>query len=305
MNKKIIFTLIASLLIIGLSLLIILYPNTDVLDSKNNSDTLFDVDLYLESQLKDHTFKRGGTYSIGYDQYLVKADYNDWMNSLPLNDPIIKFQFADGVVIDKTITGPANPNTIVIYPTFTSAAYSNPGFYTYFAGACDESCITDLSFANPELKYTSSGMGTQLLRTLGYNFISDVDVDKNPEILKNYDTLILLHNEYVTKEMFNAITAHPNIIFLYPNALYAEIEVNHDDQTMTLIRGHNYPQPEIKNGFDYAIEEEFHKYEYDAECLDWKFSKFENGYALNCYPDAVIWDNPEILGQLKYLTLVD
>jgi hypothetical protein len=196
-------------------------------------------------------------------------------------------------------------NTVVIYPTFTSAAYSEPGFYTFFAGACDESCITDLSFANPELKYTSSGMGTQLLHTLGYNFVSDVDVDLNPELLKNYDTLILLHNEYVTKKMFDAISTHPNIIFLYPNALYAEIEVNHDDQTMTLIRGHNYPQPEIKNGFDYSIEEEFHKYEYDAECLDWKFSKFENGYALNCYPDAVIWDNPEILGQLKYLTLVD
>ena len=302
MNTKIIFILIISLSISGLSLLLVLPSYLDVITS---DDELFDVDAYLENQLEYHTYKRGGTYSIGYDQYLTESDYSKHVQDITLNDPIIKFQFADGVVIDKTITGPANPNTIVIYPTFTSAAYSNPGFYTYFAGACDESCITDLSFANPELKYTSSGMGTQLLRTLGYNFISDVDVDKNPEILKNYDTLILLHNEYVTKEMFNAITAHPNIIFLYPNALYAEIEVNHDDQTMTLIRGHNYPQPEIKNGFDYAIEEEFHKYEYDAECLDWKFSKFENGYALNCYPDAVIWDNPEILGQLKYLTLVD
>ncbi|MDC0886109.1 hypothetical protein OAR90_03385, partial [Nitrosopumilus sp.] len=193
----------------------------------------------------------------------------------------------------------------VIYPTFTSAAYSEPGFYTYFAGACDESCITDLSFANPELKYTSSGMGTQLLRAFGYNFISDVDVDKYPEILKNYDTLILLHNEYVTKKMFDAITAHPNIIFLYPNALYAEIEVNHDDKTMTLIRGHNYPQIEIKNGFDYAVEEKFHSYEYDDDCFEPKFIKFENGYALNCYPDAVIWERPSILVELQSLTLAD
>ena len=148
-------------------------------------------------------------------------------------------------------------------------------------------------------------MTTQLLRILGYNFISDVDVDKNPEILKNYDTLILLHNEYVTKKMFDAISTHPNIIFLFPNALYAEIEVNHDDQTMTLIRGHNYPQIEIKNGFDYAIEEQFHKYEYVTDCLDWKFIQFENGYALNCYPDGVIWDNPGIVATLKFLTLVD
>ena len=74
---------------------------------------------------------------------------------------------------------------------------------------------------------------------------------------------------------------------------------------MTLIRGHNYPQPEIKNGFDYAIEEQFHKYEYDDECFDWKYSKFENGYALNCYPDAGIWEKPSILVELQSLTLAD
>ena len=272
--------------------------------SQINSDDVFDVDQYLQEQLIDHTFK---ITNIGfeYDRYLIESDYEQYVAGIHLDEPIIKYQFTENVEIDKTLTRPANPNTVVIYPTFTSAAYSEPGFYTYFAGNCDESCITDLSFANPELKYTSSGMGTQLLRTLGYNFISDVDVDKNPEILKNYDTLILLHNEYVTKEMFDAISIHPNIIFLYPNALYAEIEVNHDDQTMTLIRGHNYPQIEIKNGFDYAIEEQFHEYEYDNKCLDWKFFKFENGYALNCYPDAVIWDMPEIVGQLKFLTLLD
>ena len=27
--------------------------------------------------------------------------------------------------------------------------------------------------------------------------------------------------------------------------------------------------------------------------------KFENGYALNCYPDAVIWDIPGIVGTIK------
>jgi hypothetical protein len=305
MNNKMIIGLIIALIII-LSLFSLLFFYSDSKNSAINDvhETQFNVDEYIQSQLIDHNFKIPNLGTV-YDRYLTEEYYNLYLQGDTLDDPIIKYQFTTDVNIDQNVSGPANPNTIVIYPTFTSAAYSEPGFYTFFAGACDESCITDLSFANPELKYTSSGMGTQLLHTLGYNFVSDVDVDLNPELLKNYDTLILLHNEYVTKKMFDAISTHPNIIFLYPNALYAEIEVNHDDQTMTLIRGHNYPQPEIKNGFDYSIEEEFHKYEYDAECLDWKFSKFENGYALNCYPDAVIWDNPEILGQLKYLTLVD
>jgi hypothetical protein len=304
LNKPVIAILIILIIILISSILLIFPKNNDVSNTSVTSTELFDVDTYLQSQLKNHIYKINNTGTV-YDRYLIASDYDEWNQNLTLNDPIIKYQFVDEAIIDLTISGPENPNTVVIYPTFTSAAYSEPGFYTYFAGACDESCITDLSFANPELKYTSSGMGTQLLRILGYSFISDVDVDKNPELLKNYDTLILLHNEYVTKKMFDAISNHPNIIFLYPNALYAEIEVNHDDQTMTLIRGHNYPQPEIKNGFDYAIEEQFHKYEYDVTCFDWKYFKFENGYALNCYPDAVIWDIPDIVGQLKFLTLVD
>ena len=40
----------------------------------------------------------------------------------------------------------------------------------------------------------------------------------------------MLHNEYVTRPMFDAITSHPNVIYLYPNALYAEIEVNYIDE---------------------------------------------------------------------------
>ena len=190
-------------------------------------------------------------------------------------------------------------NVVVIYPTFTSAAYSEPGFYTFFRGQCDESCITDLSFDTPTLGFTSSGMSTQLLHILGYEFLTDVDVDKNPDILKNYDAIILLHNEYVTQKMFDAVTSHPNIVYLFPNALYAEIDVNYDDNTMTLIRGHNYPEFEIKNGFNYEIEQRFHDYEYDTECIDWKFIEFENGHALNCYPDLMIHTDLDILLKMK------
>ena len=196
-----------------------------------------------------------------------------------------------------------NSNSVVIYPTFTSAAYQEPGFYTYFKGACDESCITNLSFENPRFEYTSSGLSAQILYHVGYDFLTDIDVDQNPEILQNYDTVILLHNEYLTKKAFDAISVHPNLIFLSPNALYAEIDVDYDTNTMTLIRGHQYPPPEKPaNGFDYEIEEEFHHYEYDAECLEWEFIEIENGFHLNCYPDAVIHKNLDILLKLKELT---
>ena len=212
MKKQVLIILAISISIIIASTLIVFSKNDDGISANVDSDQLFDVDSLIQSELENNLFKIDNEGQV-YDRYLIESDYDIYRQNLMLNDPIIKYQFTEQVNIDKTITGPANPNTIVIYPTFTSAAYSEPGFYTYFAGACDESCITDLSFANPELKYTSSGMTTQLLRILGYNFISDIDVDKNPEILKNYDTLILLHNEYVTKKMFDAISTHPNIIF--------------------------------------------------------------------------------------------
>ena len=70
-------------------------------------------------------------------------------------------------------------------------------------------------------------MGIQVLSLLGYTTITDIDIDQNPGILKEFDAVIMLHNEYVTRTMFDAITNHPNVIYLYPNALYAEIEVNY------------------------------------------------------------------------------
>ena len=117
----------------------------------------------------------------------------------------------------------------------------------------------------------------QVLNLLDYEIITDITIHQNPDILLQYEKIILLHNEYVTSTQFDAITSHPNVIYLYPNALYAEIEVDHDTNTMTLIRGHNYPDNSISNGFDYEIEQKFHKYEKNSECKDWKFVEIENG----------------------------
>ena len=100
--------------------------------------------------------------------------------------------------------------------------------------------------------------------------------------------------------MFDAISSHPNLIFLSPNALYAEIEVNYNNNTIELIRGHNYP-PGVLNAFDYEIEERFHQYESDGDCLNWKFFEIENGYHLNCYPDGSIHTNLELIKKIKDL----
>ena len=173
-------------------------------------------------------------------------------------------------------------NAVVVYPYFTYAAYQPQGFYDYYRGECDD--CTTTKFVQPSSQYTSSGKGHQVLTLLGYNSITDVEIDKNPDILQQFDKVIMLHGEYVTRAMFDAITSHPNVIYLYPNALYAEIEVNYTDQTITLIRGHNYPEQEIANGFDWPFDNT-HPYEYDNDCFEMEFYKTDAGWMTTCYPE--------------------
>jgi len=221
----------------------------------------------------------------------------------------------DGISKWKSTTLGLNPNkmdvynevalwndpqsAVVVYPYFTYAAYQQGGFYDYFRGDCDDCTTTKL--AQPVSQYTSSGKAHQSLTLLGYASITDVEIDKDPSILQQFDKVIILHNEYVTRTMFDAITSHPNVIYLYPNALYAEIEVNYTDETITLIRGHNYPEPEIINGFDWPFDNT-HPYEYDDTCFDMQFYRVAAGWMTNCYPENLfLSDGQQIFDMLKLI----
>jgi len=190
-----------------------------------------------------------------------------------------------------------NENTIVIFPIFTSVAYNEPGFYTYYRGECDEECLTVEIPKESTLNFFSSGNGFQILKLLGYESISDIEVDQNPDILKQYEKVILLHNEYVTKKEFDAITNHPNVVYLYPNALYAEIKVDYNNNLMTLHRGHNFPELEIRNGFDWKFDNSH--LEYNTDCTDMGFDKIDNGWMLNCYPERAIHQSKVLLEMIK------
>ena len=296
-RKKSVIIVILSI-IISVSLLLTL-TSINFQISEPLVEQPFLMDNYIENLSKSHTYKvETGVY---FELYFTESDYNRHLQGLrqlegarlSLN-PTNASQLIDHLKL--------NPNTVVIFPTFTAAAYYPNAFYNYYYGHCDESCITNVSFENFYFDYNESGITAQILYHVGYDFLTDVEVDKNPELLENYDTVILLHNEYLTKKAFNAISSHPNLIFLFPNALYAEIEVDHNRNTMTLIRGHQYPLPEKPaNGFDYDVEIEFHHYEYDAECLDWEFIEIKNGFHLNCYPDGIIFKNLDILLKMKEL----
>lgn len=187
--------------------------------------------------------------------------------------------------------------TVVVYPFFTSIAYDEPGFYTYYRGECGDECLTLDMSKDSVLNFFSSGNAFQVLTLLGYDSISDIDIDKNPTILQNYDKVILLHSEYVTKNEFDALTSHPNVIYLYPNALYAEIDVNYVTNKMTLVRGHGYPDANITNGFDWKFDNS--PMEYNTNCTNMEFTKIDNGWMLNCYPERAIHQSKVLLDLIK------
>ena len=200
-----------------------------------------------------------------------------------------------------------NKKSVVVFPIFTAAAYSEPGFYTFYRGDCDQEfhgvlfrdadCLTVKLEEEYSPLFTSSANGVQVLNLLDYEIITDITIHQNPEILLLYDKIILLHNEYVTSTQFDAITSHPNVIYLYPNALYAEIDFDEELWEISLIRGHNYPDPLIRNGFDWKFDNS--PQEYDVTCNYMKFSKIDNGWMLNCYPENVLHKSKELLKQIR------
>lgn len=173
--------------------------------------------------------------------------------------------------------------SVVIYPIFTQSAYEWGGIHDYYAGYCD-SCLTTSIQEHYEKTFASSGNGYRILEFLGYEIIDDIDIDKNPNILEKYDKVILLHNEFVTRTEFDAITNHPNVIYLYPQALSSEVKSDYSNNTITLVRGPNFPEKNIINGFDW--EHDNSQYFDDWSCQDWQFYRVTNGFMLNCYPET-------------------
>jgi hypothetical protein len=169
-------------------------------------------------------------------------------------------------------------------------------FYTH---DCD-SCLETKLNSSYDKTFSASGNGFRILEFLGYEVIDDTDIDKNPQILDNYDKVILLHNEFVTKREFDAITNHPKVVYLYPNSLASEISVDYSKNTIKLLRGQGYPDENIKNGFNWKYDNT--KYLNDWKCHTWEFYNAENGYMLNCYPETFLPDSGfEMLKALKNL----
>ena len=221
-------------------------------------------------------------YAILYNEQLKEQDSVFFSKPLS-NDDLQKYSNTD-------------LNAIVIYPVFTQMAYKPDGFYAYFNGTCSTCDTVSMKPFGISLQYVTGLGGFDYLTQLHYPFITDVMVDKHPEILDQYDKIILLHNEYMTKTEFNAIKNHKNVIYLYPNSAYVEISVDYQKQTISLVRGHGYPDKSILNGFDYVTSS---AHEYDLNCKNYKWEQRPNGIQPTCWPEFLIKSDRSVLQVIK------
>jgi len=292
-NLKIIFGIVVGIVIIIIS--------TYIFNQPQDSTNTFNVTPFLiKTQGEgEPIFVRGA--STIFDVYVYSGEKN--IEKSTLDNPIYFEQYLylnpdNSVLYEQLGWNSKLLKTVVVVPVFTKTAYGHPGFYDYYTNQCDNRCINSISI-KPDLPmaYTSSASAIKVLSILGYPMITDIEIEKDSNILKNFDKVILLHNEYVTQKEFEAITNHPKVLYLYPNSLYAKIEYNHQNNTITLIRGHGYPNSNIKNGFDWKFDNS--QFEYDINCQEWKFYEIENGMMLNCYPESRIVKDKDLLMAIK------
>ena len=191
----------------------------------------------------------------------------------------------------------APDHAVVVYPIFTQSGYDWNGIHDFYTGRCD-SCTSVPLHNYYEKTFSASGNAHVVLEFLGYDIIDDITLDKNPQILDKYEKVILLHNEFVTQNEFDAILNHPKVIYLYPNSLNSKIDADYSKNMITLVKGPGFPDESNTSGFNWMYDNSEQMQNWD--CLDWQFERVENGYQLNCYPEQlIINDGFELLKTIK------
>jgi hypothetical protein len=174
--------------------------------------------------------------------------------------------------IERTGFGSEIPTTRVdialIRPTFTAAAYSDNGFYDFYdkhsLHSRDGRNITEdvskltveipikHSHIHPELFEMLPVHIEQILQYANIRLIDDTDAHNgeifkptNDSILTNaYDILMIGHQEYVTQQEYSNLKTFVSnggtLIVLTGNVFYAEVRYDASDNSVTLVKGHDW-----------------------------------------------------------------
>jgi len=222
-------------------------------------------------------------FAISYNQKIIAE--NQIYFPRPLTDDDIK------------LYSNTDNNAVLVFPDLTNSAYQDQGFYPH-NGTLETYPLHDTIKLVPGINatYLTGLSGYSYLVQLHYPVITDTMIDQHPDILKQYNKVILLHNEYMTTNEFNAISTHKNVIYLYPNSAYAQVTVDYKNWTMSLVRGHHYPTKDIENGFGFVTSSHG---EYDLNCKNYKWVSMPNGMQLSCWGEFLIKSDRSVLQTIK------
>lgn len=193
---------------------------------------------------------------------------------------------------------------VYVEPTFTQSAYQPNCFYDYYSNHyLVKDLVCPISDKSSDRVNTADSRNAQIILTaLGVGHITDEDLTNGMKI--NDRTIILLHNEYVSQTEFNYLnSSEPDVIYLYPNAMFAQIEYKKITLTcedylgnncyyqyqISLVRGHGYPSANITNGFNWVYENSQYELHGNPRTYDQcngvdRWNTLPNGdRQLNCY----------------------
>jgi hypothetical protein len=180
-----------------------------------------------------------------------------------------------------------NDRILVVKATFTSSAYQRGSWYDKGVDSVKTvPVITDESQYTRRMKNGGAWFAFNALSRF-VDYSDDIEVSKNPSILERYDKVIMLHNEYVTEQEYNAVMAHPNVFYAFPNAMYRLVKYDGTQNTITLVG-------ETGNQYSRATWESADEYD---RCYVGGYSviDYPNGRGLSCYPAyQSIW-NPFLI----------
>jgi len=247
-----------------------LYDDIGVINDKQNTIVVFpETSLYAYSK------------PCIWDYYLETTTECFTVNML--SDSEKRFQYYEGAIVKQHVFDPTKPDPL-----------------NYFAFHQRAMNLSDYDFS-PTIMHYSSNLGAQTLHLLGYEFISDLEIEKNPQVLSNYDKVIMLHSKYVTKTMFDAITSHPKVVYFFPDSLVEEIKVDFSKNEMIVLNPLKFPgEKNFPNDFKWKYDSEHQKYVDCNDTIEIKFEKVGNGIMLNCYPENIILiKTPELFKMIK------
>ena len=243
------------------------------------------------------------SYPVNSQEYYFCLDTPDeWFIENGVIEPNAIPEIVSKRIQDRT----NNSNSVVIFPTITLHAYKDSCIWDYYESAnndCLNINIDDVDFNEPVIDiwniknegtsphyfWNTNLISYQVFNILGYETISELEIEEDPNVLDNYDKVIVLHNKYVTKKIFDAIINHEKVVYMHPGALSEEVELDLENKSLKILSPVKYPQDKnFNNDFLWMYDNTHREFKNCEDIMDAKFENVANGIMTNCYSENIL-----------------